>query len=104
MMKAMEFKNEVAFIAQAIGLAQERFDFIVDAFHPAVVDPVFPPGEDAGFMNQQGLCHWHHLAHPGLGGPGTPLVEEGFHPGVGRLFPEQAKPLFQEIKPIKSRS
>ena len=43
MMKAEESKNEVAFVAQTVGLAQECFNLIVDALHAAVVDPVFPP-------------------------------------------------------------
>ena len=45
-MKAIEFESEVALIAQAIGLAQQGFDFVIDAFHAAVVDPMVPPAHD----------------------------------------------------------
>jgi hypothetical protein len=39
MMKAIESENEVSLIAQAVSLSQQRFDLVVDAFHPPVVDP-----------------------------------------------------------------
>jgi hypothetical protein len=41
MMKAVKFEGEEAFVAEAIGLAEERFDFVVDAYHASVADPVW---------------------------------------------------------------
>ena len=55
MMQAVKFEGEEAFVTEAIGLAEERFDFVVDAFHASVADAVLPPGEDAAGVAQQGL-------------------------------------------------
>ena len=54
-MKAIEFESEVAFVAQAVSLAQQRYDLVVDAFHPAVADPVFPPVKNAARVQRQCL-------------------------------------------------
>jgi len=53
MMKAVKFEGEAALVAEAIGLAKQRLDFVVDAFHSSVADPVFPPREDAAGMTQR---------------------------------------------------
>ncbi len=42
-MEAVEFEGEEALIAEAIGLTEEGFDFVVDAFHATIADAVFPP-------------------------------------------------------------
>jgi hypothetical protein len=49
-MQAIEFENEVTLVAQPVGLAQERLNLIIDAFHPAIVDPLLPPGQNAAFV------------------------------------------------------
>ena len=95
--KAIEFEHEVALVAQAVGLAQQGFDLIVDAFHPSVVDAGFPPGEDATGVAQQGFAQLHHLPDPGPGGPVAPFLEEGFHALESGLFPEQSEGLLEEI-------
>jgi hypothetical protein len=38
MMECIQFEGEEAFVAEAIGLAQQRLDFVVDAFHASVAD------------------------------------------------------------------
>jgi len=47
MMQAVKFECEEALVAEAIGLAEDRLDFVVDAFHAPIADAVFPPSEDA---------------------------------------------------------
>ena len=56
MMEAIKFAGEEALVAEAIGLAAEGFDFVADAFHAAVADPMFPPGEDAAGVAQEALA------------------------------------------------
>jgi len=46
-MQAVKFECEEALVAEAIGLAEDRLDFVVDAFHAPIADAVFPPSEDA---------------------------------------------------------
>jgi len=63
MMHTVKYEGEEALVAEATGLAEEHFDFVVDALHPSVADPVLSPGEDATGMAQQGLAQLLHLAH-----------------------------------------
>ena len=100
-MKAIEFEDEEAFVAEAIGLAKERLDFVVDAFHPSVADPVFPPREDAAGMTQKGFAQLLHQAHSRFHRPGTPLVKIGFHLRVAGLFPKQAQCFLQQIAGVQ---
>jgi hypothetical protein len=46
-MEAVKFEGEEAFVAEAIGLAEEGFDFVVDAFHASITDAMFPPRESS---------------------------------------------------------
>ena len=63
MMQAIKCEGEEALVAEAIGLAKQRLDFVVDAFDPSVADPVLPPGEDTTGMAQKGLAQRLQLAH-----------------------------------------
>ena len=84
-MEAIEFEGEITFVAQAVSLAQERFDLFVDAFHPAVADPVFPPVEYPVGMQLQRLGQLLHLPHATIGGPETPFFEKALHRGQAAL-------------------
>jgi len=37
-MEAVKFEGEEALVAEAIGLAEEGFDFVVNAFHASVAE------------------------------------------------------------------
>ena len=78
-MKAIESEDEVTLIAQAIGLAQERFDFVVDAFHPAVVDAVLPPVQDSTSMDGESFGQLLHLTNARVDRPLAPFFEEDLH-------------------------
>ena len=86
MMERIQFEGEEAFVAEAIGLAEEGFDFVVDAFHASVADAVLPPGEDAAGVAQQGLAQLLHLAHPRRHRPGNRRVDQP------RLRPQTLSP------------
>src|ERR1035438_10537552 len=101
MMKAEKFEGEEAFIAEAIGLTEESFDFVVDAFHASIANAMFPPCEDAAGMAQQGLAQLLHLAHARLHRPGAPLVEIGFHLRVAGLFPKRSQRLLQQVAGVQ---
>jgi len=101
-MQAVKFECEEALVAEAIGLAQEGFDFVVDAFHPSVADPVFPPRKDAAGMAQKGLAQLLHLAHARSHCPSAPLVQIGFHRRIAGLFPEQVQRLLQQIAGVQT--
>src|ERR1035438_6291168 len=96
-MQAIEFKNEVTLVAQPIGLAQERRDLVVDAFHSAIVDPLLPPGQNAALVTEESLGQLHHLADSRLSSEVAPLVEEGVHLSVRSLLPEQPKGFLEQI-------
>jgi hypothetical protein len=53
-MEAEKSEDQVTLITQTIGLPQQSLDLIVDTFHSAVVDPVFPPRKNAAFVAEQG--------------------------------------------------
>src|SRR5512139_3932260 len=96
-MQAIEFEKEVTLVAQPIGLAQERLNLIIDAFHPAIVDPLLPPGQNAAFVTEESLGQLHHLADSRLSSEIAPLVEEGVHLSVSSLLPEQPKSFLEQI-------
>jgi hypothetical protein len=45
--KSQKFKNEKLLVAVTVGLAMERFNLVVRAFHAPIVDRVLPPIQDA---------------------------------------------------------
>ena len=101
MMERIQFEGQAAFVAEAAGLAEEGFDFVVDAFHASIADAVFPPSEDAAGMSQQGLAQLPHLAHARGDRQVVPFMQIGFHLGVAGLFPEQAQRFLQQIRRVQ---
>src|ERR1017187_2822309 len=77
-MEAIEFKFEERLVTKAVGLPQEGFDLVVDAFHPAVVDAVLPPVQDSTSMDGESFGQLLHSNHAALvsvqhGCGGSPL-------------------------------
>ena len=101
MMECIQFEGEDAFVAEAIGLAEEGFDFVVNAIHASVADPVLPPGGNAGRMAQQGLAQLLHLTHARGHRLGAPKVKIGFHLRVAGLFPKQVQRRLQQIAGVQ---
>ena len=97
-MKTHESEDQVTLIPQAIGLAQESLDLVVDPLHPAVVDSVLPPGQNAALVAEERSGHLPHLGDARLVGPRTPLAEEGPHLVVGGLLPEQDQRFLEQIR------
>src|SRR5208283_2018662 len=96
-MQTKESEHQVTLVAQTIGLPQKGLDLVVDTFHAAVVDPVFPPGKDTTLVTEESLGYLPHLANARFVGPSAPLVEERPHLVIGGLLPEQPQSLLEQI-------
>src|ERR1017187_3444360 len=78
-MEAIEFKFEERLVTKAVGLPQEGFDLVVDAFHPAVVDAVLPPVQDSTSMEGESFGQLLHLTNVRVDRPLAPFFEEALH-------------------------
>src|ERR1035441_5426804 len=78
-MEAIEFKFEERLVTKAVGLPQEGFDLVVDAFHPAVVDAVLPPVQDSTSMEGESFGQLLHLTNARVDRPLAPFFEEDLH-------------------------
>src|ERR1035441_3047844 len=72
-MEAIEFKFEERLVTKAVGLPQEGFDLVVDAFHPAVVDAVLPPVQDSTSMEGESFGQLLHLTNVRVDRPLAPF-------------------------------
>src|ERR1019366_6900858 len=87
-MEAIEFKFEERLVTKAVGLPQEGFDLVVDAFHPAVVDAVLPPVQDSTSMDGESFGQLLHLADARVDRPLAPFFEEDLHLVQAGLLPQ----------------
>src|ERR1035441_10826064 len=94
-MEAIEFKFEERLVTKAVGLPQEGFDLVVDAFHPAVVDAVLPPVQDSTSMEGESFGQLLHLTNARVDRPLAPFFEEDLHLVQAGLLPQQAQSLFR---------
>src|ERR1017187_2936926 len=100
-MTAVKFEGEETFVAEAMGLARPRLDFVMDAFPASVADPVFPPRADAAGLTPKGFAPLLPLAHARLQRPGAPRVKIRFQLRVAGRFPKQTQRFLQPIAGVQ---
>src|ERR1017187_8521393 len=99
--EAIEFKFEERLVTKAVGLPQEGFDLVVDAFHPAVVDAVLPPVQDSTSMEGESFGQLLHLTNARVDRPLAPFFEEDLHLVQAGLLPQQAQSLLGKLTSSK---
>src|SRR4051812_14170788 len=94
---AFDLQDEVGVVAEAVRLALDDLDLVVDAFEPAGVDRIAAVIDDPLLMPAQVLREGSQCNDPTLLGQGTPLVERFPGPGWMLVVPNPLELVLQDV-------
>ena len=87
--------------SETISSLRGHLRLVVETFHTSERDLSFgtKPVKQEFPMIAEHFCHLLHRLEPGTHGSCTPRIEKFSCPGVGDVFPEALKVLFEQVSP-----